>query len=74
MAKSKAVPLADFMKAKRRAACKVCQLPADVLDQLVAARTAKIRRPDMLEWLRTEVGVDVTDAELTGHYSGRHIT
>lgn len=73
MSKAKqTVPLADFMRAKKRAACKVCRLPADVLDQLLAARTAKIRRPDMLEWLRTEVGADITDVELTAHYSARH--
>ena len=72
MSKKQAVPLADFMRAKKRAACKVCQLPADVLEQLAAARSAKIRRPDMLDWLRTEVGSDITDAELTAHYSARH--
>lgn len=65
-------PLADFMKAKRRAACKVCALPSEVLDQLIAARSAKIRRADMLEWLRTEVGAEITDAEMTAHYSARH--
>lgn len=74
MSKPKSEPrsLVDFMRAKRRAACKVCQLPDDVREQLRTASDKDIKRRDVLEWLRTEVGSDITDAELTSHKAGHH--
>jgi len=64
--------LVDFMRAKRRATCPVCKLPADVREQLATASDKGIKRKDVLEWLRTIVGVPITDAELTAHRTGRH--
>lgn len=64
--------LTDYMKAKKRAACPVCQLSDTVRRQLVEAREKGIRRRDQLEWLRVEVGADITDADLTQHVNGRH--
>lgn len=67
-----ALSLEDFMKAKRRAECVVCQLPAEVLDQLALARDKHIRRSDQVAWLNGEVGVKITSSDLDKHYSGRH--
>lgn len=64
--------LAAFVHAKRRSGCPVCALPAGVRQQLTEARNRKITRAVQLEWLRTEVGVKVTDADLTAHVNGRH--
>lgn len=65
--------LAEFVNARKRADCSVCKLPDDVKTQLrEAGNKKKIRRPEMLEWLRAVVGVNVTDADLNAHYSGRH--
>ena len=64
--------LMDFMRAKRREACPVCKLPAEVRAQLDTASDKGIKRKDVLEWLRTIVGVPITDAELTAHRTGRH--
>jgi hypothetical protein len=74
MSKLKTAPLSleAFMKAKRKADCPVCQLPAEVLDQLATARDKHIRRPDQVAWLNTEVGVSITSGDLDKHYSGRH--
>ena len=66
------VGLAEFMRAKRREACRVCKLPADVREQLATASDRGIKRKYVLEWLRTSVGVDITDEELTAHRTGRH--
>ena len=65
--------LADFVAAKKRADCPVCALPEDIRLQLrEAGSKKKIRRPEMIEWLREAHKVPISDAELTAHYSGRH--
>ena len=66
--------LVQFAREKRRATCPVCKLPADVLAQLIEARNKKITRAVQLEWLRTEVGVTITDDQLNVHGQGRHDT
>ena len=66
--------LYDYMHAKRRADCPVCQLPDDVREQLRGAKKRKIPRADQVEWLNVEVGSSVTSANLDAHYSGRHDT
>lgn len=78
MTKPKAKPstptlgLVDYVKAKRREACRVCQLPDDVRDQLATASDKGIKRGVVLEWLRESVGIKITDSELTVHKNGRH--
>lgn len=64
--------LVDFVKAKKRAACPVCQLPEEVRAQLKEARSKKITRSVQLEWLRDEVGVEIDDLDLNSHIAGRH--
>lgn len=64
--------LVAFMRQKRREACCVCHLSADVRSQLNTATDKGIRRKDVLEWLHAVVGVSITDAELTAHKNGRH--
>ena len=64
--------LADFMRAKRRAECPVCQLPEEVTEQLAEAGRKKISRRDQIEWLNNELGIDISSADLDKHYSGRH--
>ena len=73
-AKKQPIPLGDFVKARRRVECPVCQLPAEVLRQLAEARSHHIRRRDQMAWLTDEVGLDITSADLDRHYSGRHHT
>jgi len=64
--------LVDFMKQKKREACRVCHLPDEVRAQLRSASDKKIRRKDQLEWLREEIHAEITSGELDQHYSGRH--
>ena len=64
--------LVDFMRQKRREACPVCRLSAEVRSQLDTASDKGIKRKDVLEWLHRVVGSPITDAELTAHRTGRH--
>lgn len=64
--------LIEFVQAKRRAACRVCQLPPDVLEEIKVAKTKKITRATVLEWLSKERGIKIASADLDVHYSGRH--
>lgn len=64
--------LADYLKAKKCAACPVCQLPDDVKGQLAAASERGIKVADRLEWLTAEYGARITRADLEAH--GRHLT
>ena len=73
--KPKSIPgktLLEFVRAKQRAGCKVCSLPDSVREEIRNARTKKITRRDVLEWLKTEVKSPVADAELTTHTNGHH--
>jgi len=68
--------LADFQRDKtmsaRRKTCPVCQLPESVRDELRAARTQKIPRLVMLEWLTEELGYNISNAALDTHGNGKH--
>lgn len=64
--------LADFMQAKRREGCAVCELPPDIREQLRGASKRHIRRADIIEWLATEHGLKLTRASFDSHQSGRH--
>lgn len=64
--------LLEFVLAKKRAGCRVCQLPIEVVAEMRSARSKKIQRPVMLEWLQREHGIRLTSADLDAHYSGRH--
>jgi len=69
---SKKRTLIEFVKDKKRASCPVCQLPADVLEQLRTAQEKKITRATQLAWLHEVHGVKITDEHLAVHYGGRH--
>lgn len=73
MAAGERVTLVEYVRQKRREACPVCQLPDDVRGQLVDATRKKIKRALQLEWL-AELGYDISDHDLSAHYSGRHDT
>lgn len=64
--------LAEFVMAKKRAGCKVCQLPIDVVAQVKSARDKRIPRPVVLEWLAREHGIKLSPADLDTHINGRH--
>lgn len=66
--------LAAFMRAKLRKECVICQLPAEVREQL--GRTASRRsftRQDQLDWLHEAIGAkQITMTQLVAHLNGRH--
>lgn len=64
--------LAEFVKDKRREACAVCRLPAEVRDQVRTAGEKKIHRRTVLDWLKTDCSAPITDTELTVHTNGHH--
>lgn len=64
--------LIEFMKEKRRKACPVCAIPEDIREEMGVARSRKIKRPDVVEWLNNVMGFKITNADLDGHYSGKH--
>lgn len=64
--------LTDFMQAKRREGCAVCELPPEIRAQLRGASKRHIRRTDIIEWLASEYGMKITRAAFDSHQSGRH--
>ena len=74
MSKAK-VSLVDFARVKRqtelRATCTVCQLPAEVREQLRLARPKKIPRPVVLAWL-ADAGHAVSSGAMDTHNQGKH--
>lgn len=74
MAKQAETPLSlvDFIKQKKREACRVCLLSDEVRQQLAHAREKGITRRVQLAWLKAEIGADIVDADLTQHVNGRH--
>ena len=72
MANKDRLSLVDFVRAKKRAGCPICELPADIRGEMVEARRKKITRAEVMEWLEKAVGVTVTPTQMDLHYSGRH--
>lgn len=64
--------LADFMQAKRREGCAVCELPPDIRAQLKGASKRHIRRTDIIDWLASEFGLTLSRSSFDSHQSGRH--
>jgi hypothetical protein len=58
--------------AKRRAGCKVCQLPDELRAQIAIARDKKIERRLVREWLVTDHHVEISDADFAAHSNGHH--
>lgn len=70
-AKTPTRSLVEFVKDKKRKACAVCSLPAEVRTQLATAREKKITRADVLEWLKSE-GIAIKAEDLAAHTNGHH--
>ena len=70
--KAKARSLTQYVRDKKRAVCPVCRLAPTIRSEMDGARTKKIRRAEILEWLAAEYGIKLTPAALDAHYSGRH--
>lgn len=68
----KGLSLVEYARELRRADCKVCKLPAEVLAQIRGAREKRIARPVILRWLEDEQGQKITVQDLEAHTNGRH--
>lgn len=64
--------LQAWARDKKRAGCPVCSLPADIREQLAAARKQRISRTEQLEWLAAEHGIQLSAAQFDTHNSARH--
>ena len=71
-APKRSTSLVDFILAKKRAACPVCQLPVTVRGQLREASSKKIQTTDQMEWLATEHGVKISRDLFVAHRNARH--
>lgn len=64
--------LTQFVQDKKRADCPVCALNPDIRAEIQSARTKKIKRETVLEWLRAECGIAINSADFDRHHSARH--
>lgn len=64
--------LTDYVKAKRRAACAVCSLPDGIREEIRAARSRKINRDTIMDWLKEEHDITLTHDQFNSHQSGHH--
>lgn len=72
VAPKRTVSLVDFVMAKKRAACPVCQLPVVARGQLREASAKKIQTADQLEWLAMTHGVKISRDLFVAHRNARH--
>lgn len=64
--------LVEFHRAQRRAACRVCSLPEDVLIELQEARRKKITHETVTEWLKAEHGISIPRQDFVAHGAAHH--
>lgn len=64
--------LVEFARKERLRDCPVCNLPAEVRTQMLAAGDKGIKRPVVILWLKNVHNVEISDGALTTHYSGKH--
>jgi len=64
--------LVEFMHDKRRQDCRICALPQDVRQEMLTASKKKYRQADVLEWLKADRDIDISEQEMASHYSGKH--
>lgn len=66
----------DFMRNKRKEDCRVCRLSEDLRLKLSTASKKGWSRENVVEYLNEhfadDMGANVTDDELTTHFSGKH--
>ncbi len=72
MGTTKKRSLVEFMRDKRKKDCPVCRIPEELRQEMVAARTKKITRVDILAWLKEDHGIDVTPGQMDTHNSAKH--
>jgi hypothetical protein len=64
--------LKNYMRAKVRANCLICQLSPEIRAQLGRAATDRgFSRTDQAEWLRTAVGASEVTLEILAQHLGR---
>ncbi len=63
--------LSEFMRAKKREGCKVCQLPVEIRDELKKGAEQRIPRGVQVQWLH-KVGHVLTVQDLVTHTNARH--
>jgi hypothetical protein len=72
---SKALSLTDFARTKKvnemKANCVVCQLPAEIRQQISLARSRKVERSIIVEWLHGQ-DFKVDEFDFTAHANGQH--
>ena len=64
--------LAEFILAKKRAACPVCNLTVVARGQLREATAKHIPVDDQVEWLASEYGIKIKREDLVAHRNARH--
>jgi hypothetical protein len=64
--------LIQFVRDKKRVGCPVCSLSDTIRSEIESARTRKIGRPEVIEWLKAEYKVTISRAQFDAHHSGRH--
>ena len=67
----KALTLAEFARAERRAACEVCRLSKEILAELRDASGKGYRRGQQIRWMASR-GFKITNEQLNNHYNGKH--
>lgn len=72
MAEDKGLSLVDYARKQRQADCPVCRLPDAIKQQMLVASDKKIKRTVVMSWLKEVHSLEITDAMLTTHYSGKH--
>ena len=72
MAEDKGLSLLDYARKQRRRDCAVCNLPADIREQMAGASEKKIRRAVVLSWLADAHGISISTTDMTTHSSGHH--
>jgi hypothetical protein len=64
--------LIEYVRAKRRETCPVCQLDPDLLSQVRSAGDKRIPQDVVLAWLAEDHGIVLSKDDLLTHRNGRH--
>jgi hypothetical protein len=71
--KKQDLTLEQFVKAEKRAKCRVCKFPIEVRSQIGrSASEKKISQDQQIKWIELITGQKITIEELKQHVSGRH--
>lgn len=73
MPHDKIPPLREFIRARRRIGCKVCQIPRKLLQQVRSRTRSRATYPLLLvlDWLKAH-GYPITEKEYRQHTNARH--